>query len=47
MTEIARKKKIPVLISNQVYADFEDKDKVNLVGGDLLKYGSKCLTGRK
>jgi len=43
LTEIARKKKIPVLLSNQVYADFEDKDKVNLVGGDLLKYGSKCL----
>ncbi|MBN4049024.1 DNA repair and recombination protein RadB [archaeon AH-315-M20] len=43
LTEISRKKKIPVLITNQVYADFEDKDKVNLVGGDLLKYGSKCL----
>ena len=24
-------------------ADFEEKDKINLVGGDLLKYGSKCL----
>lgn len=43
LTEIARKKHIPVLISNQVYADFENKDKVNIVGGDLLKYGSKCL----
>jgi len=40
---LAGKKRIPVLVTNQVYADFEDKDKVNLVGGDLLKYGSKCL----
>ena len=43
LKEIASKKLIPVLISNQVYADFEEKDKVNMVGGDLLKYGSKCL----
>ncbi len=43
LTEIARKNNIPVLITNQVYADFENKDKVNIVGGDLLKYQSKCL----
>ena len=43
LKEIASKKKIPVLITNQVYADFEDKEKVKLVGGDLLKYASKCL----
>ena len=43
LAEIARKKKIPVLLTNQVYANFEDPNKVNLVGGDLLKYGSKCL----
>jgi len=43
LTEIARKKNIPILITNQVYADFDDKDKVNIVGGDILKYGSKCL----
>jgi len=43
LKEIASKKHIPVLITNQVYADFEDKDKINLVGGDLLRYGSKCL----
>lgn len=43
LTEIARKKTIPVLIANQVYADFDSKDKVNIVGGDILKYGSKCL----
>lgn len=43
LTEIARKKNIPVLITNQVYTDFDDRDKVNIVGGDILKYGSKCL----
>lgn len=43
LTEIARNKKIPVLITNQVYTDFDEKDKVNIVGGDILKYGSKCL----
>lgn len=43
LKEIAGKKNIPVLITNQVYADFEDKEKINMVGGDLLKYGSKCL----
>jgi len=43
MAEIARKKKIPVLLSNQVYANFDEPGKVNLVGGDLIKYGSKCL----
>lgn len=43
LVEITRSKKIPVLITNQVYADFGKKDKVKMVGGDLLKYGSKCL----
>jgi DNA repair protein RadB len=43
LKQIASKKHIPVLITNQVYADFEDKDKVSMVGGDLLKYSSKCL----
>ena len=43
LSEIARKKDIPVLVTNHVYADFAEKDKVNIVGGDILKYGSKCL----
>lgn len=43
LVEIARSKKIPVLITNQVYADFVNKDRVKMVGGDLLRYGSKCL----
>jgi DNA repair protein RadB len=43
MVHIARKFKIPIIITNQVYSDFEDKTKVNIVGGDILKYASKCL----
>lgn len=43
LVEIARKKKIPVLITTQVYSDFDNRDQVKIVGGDLLKYGSKCL----
>jgi len=43
LNEIARKKNIPIMITNQVYADFENKMNVKMVGGDILKYGSKCL----
>ncbi len=43
LTEIARNKEIPVLLTNQVYADFDNRERVNMVGGDILKYGSKCL----
>ena len=43
LVEIARKRRIPVLITNQVYSDFDKRDAVKMVGGDLLKYGSKCL----
>lgn len=49
LNEIARKQNIPVIITNQVYSQFttnedEAKEKqVSMVGGDLLKYWSKCL----
>jgi len=43
LAEISRSKNIPVLLTNQVYSNFEEKGKVNIVGGDILKYGSKCL----
>ena len=43
LVEIARRKKIPVLLTTQVYADFDNRNNVKIVGGDLLKYGSKCL----
>jgi len=51
LSEIARKKNIPVIVTNQVYSDFLSREElemgkergVNMVGGDLLKYWSKCI----
>jgi len=61
LNEIARKKNIPIIITDQVYSDFLSNDKieqlkekgidineeksknVRMVGGDLLKYWSKCI----
>lgn len=42
LNEIARKQRIPVLLTSQVYSAF-DGNKVKVVGGDILKYPSKCL----
>ncbi|MEK6927691.1 MAG: DNA repair and recombination protein RadB [Nanoarchaeota archaeon] len=39
LAEISRKKNIPVLVTNQVY-NWDDESK--MVGGDILKYWSKC-----
>ncbi len=47
LVKIARQKNIPVIITSQVYSDFNEKDKVNVVGGDSLKYASKCLIKQK
>lgn len=51
LAEIARKKYIPVLVTNQVYSEFLSREElesgkeksVSMVGGDLLKYWSKCI----
>ena|SRR3989344_425720 len=51
LAEIARKKNIPVIVTNQVYGSFltdEERRKgvkpeMHMVGGDLLKYWSKCI----
>ena len=40
--EVARKKLVPVLITNQVYTDIETGN-VKMVGGDILKYWSKAI----
>ena len=48
---IARKQKIPVIITNQVYGAFQSEEEwkqgkekeTNIVGGDLMKYWSKCI----
>ena len=51
LAEIARKQKIPVIITNQVYRNFLSSEdwkagkeaETNIVGGDLFKYWSKCI----
>jgi len=51
LNEIARKQLIPIIVTNQVYAEFLPKEtyeagaekKVAMVGGDILKYWSKCI----
>lgn len=43
LLEIARKNNIPILLTNQVYSDFDDKTKIKMVGGDIITYNSKCL----
>ncbi|MEM0379443.1 MAG: DNA repair and recombination protein RadB [Nanopusillaceae archaeon] len=43
LSEIARKYNVPILVTNQVYSPFNDREKVEIVGGDLIKYWSKCL----
>ncbi|MBS3072836.1 DNA repair and recombination protein RadB [Candidatus Pacearchaeota archaeon] len=51
LSEISRNRNIPVIITNQVYYSFLSEEEfqsgkqkeVNMVGGDILKYWSKCL----
>lgn len=40
LAEIARKREIPVLVTNQIYR-WENEER--MVGGDILKYWGKCL----
>ncbi|MBS3132696.1 DNA repair and recombination protein RadB [Candidatus Woesearchaeota archaeon] len=43
LLQISRKNSIPVLLTNQVYADFDNPNRIKMVGGDILAYSSKCL----
>lgn len=51
LAEISRKQSIPILITNQVYSEFLSEEDLkngiergtNIVGGDLMKYWSKCI----
>jgi DNA repair protein RadB len=51
LAEVARKQKIPIIITNQVYGGFQSEEEwkqgkereMNIVGGDLMKYWSKCI----
>lgn len=42
LNEIARIKKIPILLISQIYTSF-DNGKAKIVGGDIISYTSKCL----
>jgi DNA repair protein RadB len=42
LLDLARKKNLSVLVTNQVYSDV-DTGNVEPVGGDILKYGSKII----
>ncbi len=51
LAEIARKKLIPIIVTNQVYSEFLSEEDfragkeraIAMVGGDILKYWSKCI----
>jgi DNA repair protein RadB len=51
LAEISRKHNIPVIITNQVYSGFLSEEElkkgtekeINIVGGDLFQYWSKCI----
>ena len=51
LSEIARKKNIPVLVTNQTYGEYMSEEDIKsgkerrnmMVGGDILKYWSKCI----
>jgi len=51
LAEIARKKNIPVIATNQIYYEFLSDEEMqagkerhaSMVGGDIMKYWSKCI----
>ena len=43
LLETSRKNNVPILMTNQVYSDFEGKVSVRMAGGDIVLYNSKCL----
>ena len=43
LTQIARTRDIPVLVTTQVYSLFDEREKVAVSGGDLIRY---CLRRR-
>ncbi len=42
LTEISRSFKIPILVTNQMYKDFDTKE-TKMVGGSLIEYWSKTI----
>lgn len=46
LSNLSRKKEVPILITNQIYSDMENGG-VELVSRDIAKYQSKCLLEMK
>jgi DNA repair protein RadB len=51
LNEIARKKNIPIIITDQVYGKYQSREdfeagkekEIEMIGGDIMKYWSKCI----
>lgn len=43
LSKLSREKNIPVLITNQIYSEFDNRGSVELVSRDVARYWSKCL----
>jgi DNA repair protein RadB len=43
LIKCAREHNIAIITTNQVYSDFHNKEQVKMVGGDILRNGSRCL----
>lgn len=42
LSKVARERNIPVIVTNQIYKDF-DTDDIEIVGGDIPRYACKAL----
>ncbi|MFH0979076.1 MAG: DNA repair and recombination protein RadB [Candidatus Woesearchaeota archaeon] len=43
LSDLARKKNIPVILTSQVYSPMNGGNDIKIVGGDILNYASKCV----
>ncbi len=43
LSEFAAANNTPVILTSQVYDDFENPGQLKIVGGDIVSYASKCL----
>ena len=43
LSKLSREKNIPILITNQIYSEFDNRGSIELVSRDVARYWSKCL----
>lgn len=43
LNQIVRRYHIPILVTNQIYGDFDQKNEIKMVAGNIIQYSSKCL----